>query len=200
MNGRHPSELVGHADGHGSRLEARQRAVEEAGAVAQAIARAVPSVHREQEHGGDDGIRGRRIGDAEWTIGQRHTVVPRAKDEGLTWSDHHRQRGDGAPIAEGLRERPRIVFVADGPAEAEPRRGETGERALEMSIDPSTQAFDSGRVERLARGDQALTLALSPGGKLVGGHGHLVLRSSAFMAISCPFHYKPAPRRRPWSS
>jgi len=110
--------------------------------------------------------------------------MPLAKDKGLTGGDHHRQRGDGAPIAESLHERPGIVFIADGPAEAESCDSEAGERALEMPIHPPTQAFDSVRIERLARRNQALTLDLSPDGKLVRCHGHLVQQSPAFMPIT----------------
>src|SRR5262249_8072482 len=185
MNGRHARELIRHADGYGPRRQARQRAIEESGAVAQAVARAVPSDHRQQKRGGDDGIRARRIRNAERAVGEGHPGMPLAEDEGLAWGDAYRQRGDGAPVAKPLRERPSVIFVADGPAEAEPRRAEPGERALEMRIEASTQVLDGGGVERLARGNQALTLAPSPGGKLVGGHGHLVQRRPALMTITC---------------
>src|SRR5262245_39960139 len=171
MDGGDARQLVADADGDGPRLHARQRAVEEACAVAQAVARAVPAVHGQQEHGGDDGIRARRIGDAERALGDRHTGMPLAKDERLAQGDDHGQRGDGAPFAERLGEGPSVVFVADGPAEAEAGRGKTGERALEVRVEASAEALEGGGVERLARGDQALTLALSPGGELVWVHG-----------------------------
>src|SRR5262245_60967670 len=97
--------------------------------------------------------------------------MPLAKDERLARGDDHGQRGDGAPVAERLGERSGVVLAADGPAEPEPRRGEPGKRALEVRVEAPAEALDRGGVERLARGDQALTLALSPGAELVGGHG-----------------------------
>src|SRR5262249_61303454 len=105
------------------------------------------------------------------TCGDVNARVPIVKEERLARGDDHGQRGDGAPAAERLGERSGIVLPADGPAEPEPRRGETGERALEVRVEAPAEALDGGGVERLARGDQALTLALSPGGELVGFHG-----------------------------
>src|SRR5262245_36266011 len=170
MDGGDARQLVADTDSDGPRRHARQRTVEEAGPVAQAVARAVPAVHGQQEHGGDDGIRARRIGDAERALGERHTGMPLAKDERLVRGDDHGQRGDGAPVAERLGERSGVVLAADGPAEPKPRRGETGERALEVRVEAPAEAFDGGGVERLARGDEAFTLALSPGGELVRFH------------------------------
>src|SRR5262249_50379010 len=159
--------------------------IEESGAVAQAVARAVPSDHRQQERGGDDGIRAHWMGNAERAVGEGHSGMPLAEDEGLAWGDDYRERGDGTPVAKPLREAATGVFASDGPAGAEPGRVEPGERALEMRIEAPAQILDGGGIECLARSDQALTLAPSPGGKLVGGHGHLVPPRPALMTIMC---------------
>src|SRR5438105_11641485 len=84
-DGFEPRELVGNSDHHRSLGERGERAIEEAGAVAEAVALSIPAVHRQNHRvrldlGRVDGVR-----DVQGTDRELHARMPFAKDERFFW-------------------------------------------------------------------------------------------------------------------
>ena len=81
LDGLHPGQLVADADGDGFSRQARQGSVEETGPTAESVAGFIPSDHRQQRGGGNDGIGAHRMGDAERAGAEGHAGMPFAEDE-----------------------------------------------------------------------------------------------------------------------
>src|SRR5919204_1836927 len=98
-DGVEPRELVGHSDDNRPLGEAGERAIEEAGAVAQPVALRVPAVHRQKDRVGPDFGRVDGIRNVQRSARELHAGMPFAKYERLLRCNYHRQRGQRAPLA-----------------------------------------------------------------------------------------------------
>src|SRR4029453_16254705 len=171
VNGLQLAQLVADADDDGPRRQAHQSPVEEAGAVAEAVAGLVPSEHRHQHRRGNDRIGAHRIGNAERAGRKGHAGLPFPENERLPSPDDHGQSRHRAVFSQLLGQRARVIFTPDRPVEGQLRDRETWKRAPEMAVEALAEALERRCVDSLTRRDQPDALALPPGFQLVWAHG-----------------------------
>src|SRR5207247_6908931 len=94
------------------------------------------------------------------------------------WCDDHRQRGQRAPLALRSGKMAGVVLAFDRPTKSEAATGKSGERELQITVDPLAKGIERRRGQRHSRADEFLALGFAPvfeWGRLLGHMGSFMI-------------------------
>src|SRR5256714_3782846 len=163
VDGVEARSLVGDSDHHRPLGEGGERAVEEARAVAEAIALRVPAVHRQKYRVGLHRWRIDRVGNVQRTAREGDARMPFAKYQRRLRRNDDRQRGQRAPLAQRSGKMAGGALALYLPTKNEGATGKAREGGGQITGDAPAPEGELGGGERRARPGEARSPCPAPG-------------------------------------